>query len=65
MEPASRSAAGEDVSPSGTTPLKGADEQLDTIRRMAAEGAKVATIARVTGLTRPTVYSYLPARASA
>lgn len=34
-------------------------EQVTTIRRMKAEGAKVAAIARATGLTRPTVYAYL------
>jgi DNA invertase Pin-like site-specific DNA recombinase len=39
--------------------LKVTDEQVMTIRRMAGEGAKVAAIARATGLTRPTVYAYL------
>jgi DNA invertase Pin-like site-specific DNA recombinase len=39
------------------------DEQVATIKRMAAEGEKVAAIARATGLTRPTVYSYLPSAA--
>jgi hypothetical protein len=37
------------------------DEQVTTIARMSGEGAKVAAIARATGLTRPTVYAYLPA----
>jgi DNA invertase Pin-like site-specific DNA recombinase len=41
--------------------LKVTNEQVATIRRMANEGAKVAAIARATGLTRPTVYSYLTA----
>ena len=36
------------------------DEQVTTIQRMAGEHAKVAAIARATGLTRPTVYAYLP-----
>lgn len=40
--------------------LKVTDEQVGIIRRMADDGAKVAAIARATGLTRPTVYSYLP-----
>jgi len=30
------------------------------IGRMVGEGAKVAAIARATGLSRPTVYQYLP-----
>lgn len=34
-------------------------EQEDVIRRMKGEGAKVAAIARATGLSRPTVYSVL------
>lgn len=41
--------------------LKVTDEQVKTIRRMSGEGEKVAAIARATGLTRPTVYAYLPA----
>jgi DNA invertase Pin-like site-specific DNA recombinase len=41
--------------------IKVTDEQVATISRMAGEGAKVAAIARATGLTRPTVYTYLPA----
>lgn len=32
------------------------DEQVSTVRRLKAEGEKVATIARATGLSRPTVY---------
>jgi DNA invertase Pin-like site-specific DNA recombinase len=39
--------------------LKVTDEQVATITRMNGEGAKVAAIARATGLTRPTVYAYL------
>lgn len=35
-------------------------EQLATIRRMHAEGASKAAIARATGLSRPTVYAALP-----
>lgn len=41
--------------------LKVTDEQVAMIRRMAGEGAKVAAIARATGLTRPTAYAYLAA----
>ena len=41
--------------------LKVTEEQVALIRRMAAEGEKIAAIARATGLTRPTVYNYLPA----
>jgi DNA invertase Pin-like site-specific DNA recombinase len=41
--------------------VKVTDEQVAIIRRMAGEGAKVAAIARTTGLTRPTVYAYIPA----
>jgi DNA invertase Pin-like site-specific DNA recombinase len=41
--------------------LKVTDEQVGMIRRMAGAGVKVAAIARATGLTRPMVYSYLPA----
>jgi DNA invertase Pin-like site-specific DNA recombinase len=40
--------------------LKVTDEQVRAIGRMAGEGAKVAAIARATGLTRPTIYAYLP-----
>jgi DNA invertase Pin-like site-specific DNA recombinase len=43
--------------------LKVTDEQVQTVRRMAREGQKVAAMARATGLTRPTVYAYLPTRA--
>ena len=39
--------------------LKLTDEQIDTIRRMATEGATKAAMARATGLSRPTVYSVL------
>jgi DNA invertase Pin-like site-specific DNA recombinase len=39
--------------------VKVTDEQVQTITRMASEGAKVARIARATGLSRPTVYTYL------
>lgn len=39
-------------------------EQVSMIGRMAAEGAAIAAIARATGLTRPTIYSYLPDRAT-
>lgn len=35
------------------------DEQVRTIKRMAAEGEKITAIASATGLTRPTVYRYL------
>jgi DNA invertase Pin-like site-specific DNA recombinase len=41
--------------------LKVTDDQVKVIQRMAGEGSKVAAIARATGLTRPTVYAYLPA----
>lgn len=41
--------------------LKVTDEQVETIRRMQSEGKKVAAIARATGLSRQTVYQYLPA----
>jgi DNA invertase Pin-like site-specific DNA recombinase len=41
--------------------VKVTDEQVATIKRMAGERAKIAAIARATGLTRPTVYAYLPA----
>jgi DNA invertase Pin-like site-specific DNA recombinase len=40
--------------------IKVTDEQVATIRRMASEKARVAAIGRATGLSRPTVYSYLP-----
>lgn len=39
--------------------LKVKDEQIETVRRMAAEGAAVAAMARATGLSRPTVYGIL------
>jgi DNA invertase Pin-like site-specific DNA recombinase len=38
------------------------DEQVKMIQRMAQEGGKVAAIAKATGLTRPTVYAYVPER---
>lgn len=41
--------------------VKVTDEQVAMIGRMAGEGAKIAAIARATGLTRPTVYAYMPA----
>jgi DNA invertase Pin-like site-specific DNA recombinase len=34
-------------------------EQIETVRRMAAEGAAVAAMARATGLSRPTVYGII------
>jgi DNA invertase Pin-like site-specific DNA recombinase len=40
--------------------LKVTDEQVTLIRRLRREGESVASIARATNLTRPTVYSYLP-----
>lgn len=39
--------------------IKVTPEQEQAIRRMKAEGEKVAAIARATGLSRPTVYSVL------
>ena len=39
--------------------LKVSEEQLGVIRRMQAERAKVAAIARATGLSRPTIYRLL------
>ena len=39
--------------------LKVTDEAEQTIRRMAAEGASKAAMARATGLSRPTVYAIL------
>lgn len=35
------------------------DEQIAVVRRMNAEGKKIAAIARATGLSRPTVYRLL------
>ena len=40
--------------------VKVTDEQVNTIKRMVGEGGKIAAIARATGLSRPTVYAYLP-----
>jgi DNA invertase Pin-like site-specific DNA recombinase len=37
------------------------DEQVDAIRRMAADGAPKAAMSRATGLSRPTVYAILAA----
>ena len=45
--------------------IKVTPEQEGTIRRLKAEGVKIAAIARATGLTRPTVYSVLGAEAPA
>jgi DNA invertase Pin-like site-specific DNA recombinase len=39
--------------------LKVTDEAVETIRRMASEGASKASMARATGLSRPTVYAIL------
>jgi DNA invertase Pin-like site-specific DNA recombinase len=41
------------------------DEQVATIKRMSNEGEKVVSIARATGLSRQTVYQYLPGKAVA
>jgi DNA invertase Pin-like site-specific DNA recombinase len=41
--------------------LKVTREQLANIHRMRAEGAKIAAIARATGLSRPTVYRVMRA----
>ncbi len=41
------------------TPVKVTTEQAEIAKRMKAEGAKVAVIARTTGLSRPTVYRLL------
>jgi len=40
--------------------VKVTDEQVATIKRMSREGESITAIARATGLTRPTVYAYLP-----
>jgi DNA invertase Pin-like site-specific DNA recombinase len=45
--------------------LKVTPEQDAAVRRLKAEGAKVAAIARATGLSRPTVYSILGAAGTA
>lgn len=37
-------------------------EQVAAVQRMHAEGAKIAAIARATGLSRPTVYRLLRLR---
>ena len=44
--------------------LKVAREQGVTIRRLKAEGKKIAAIARAVGLSRPTIYSVLERAAS-
>lgn len=41
--------------------LKVTKEQLGTVKKMKGEGAKIAAIARATGLSRPTVYRLLRA----
>lgn len=45
--------------------LKVTDEQVEAIRRMVEEGKKIAAVARATGLSRQTVYQYLPPAAVA
>jgi DNA invertase Pin-like site-specific DNA recombinase len=40
--------------------VKVTPEQAEIIRRMRADGTKVAAIARALSLSRPTVYSVLP-----
>jgi len=42
--------------------VKVTDEQVATIKRMAGEEETITAIARATGLTRPTVYAYVPSR---
>jgi DNA invertase Pin-like site-specific DNA recombinase len=44
--------------------IKVEPEQEETIRGLKAQGWKVAAIARATGLTRPTVYSVIRAKAA-
>ncbi len=39
--------------------IKVTPEQVAMIRRMKAEGTKIATIARATSLSRPTIYAWL------
>ena len=46
------------------TRIKVLPEQVALIKRLKAEGTAVAAIARVTGLSRPTVYSCLDAESS-
>jgi DNA invertase Pin-like site-specific DNA recombinase len=41
------------------------DDQVKMIQKMSQEGEGVSAIARATGLSRPTVYQYLPAKATA
>ena len=51
--------------PAGTgKPIKVTPEQEETIRRLKAEGKKIAAIARAVGLSRPTIYSVLNRAAS-
>ncbi len=46
--------------PPGTgRPLKVTAEREETIRRLRAEGTKIAAIARAVGLSRPTTYAVL------
>jgi DNA invertase Pin-like site-specific DNA recombinase len=46
--------------PAGTgRPIKVTPEQEATIRRLKAEGKKLAGIARAVGLSRPTIYAVL------
>ncbi len=40
--------------------LKVTEEQLDTIQKMFTDKKKIASIARATGLSRQTVYQYIP-----
>jgi DNA invertase Pin-like site-specific DNA recombinase len=44
--------------------LKVTPEQEETIRRLKAEGKKIAAIAQAVGLSRPTIYSVLERAAS-
>lgn len=41
--------------------IKVTDEQVKTMHRLGQEGTKIAAIARAVGLSRQTVYQYLPA----
>jgi DNA invertase Pin-like site-specific DNA recombinase len=51
--------------PEGTgKPIKVTPEQEETVRRLKAEGKKIAAIARAVGLSRPTIYSILNRAAS-
>lgn len=44
-----------------STPIKVTPEQTEQVKRLKADGTKVAAIARATGLSRPTVYKILSA----